>query len=139
MILLLWFGVCAALLAAGGVDCVITETMAARAHEIAIKTALGSPRVRLARESVSGTLVFVLAGESIGALVVRSLGKVGSQFLYGVSVRDPFVLLSVTAFLFIVPWRSFLAGLVRLRARSKGCASGKLRRCFPGSSQIRCR
>ena len=102
MILLLWFGVCAALLAASGVYSVITETMAARRHEIAIKTALGAQRFRLVREMVSGTLVFVLAGEVFGALMVYAFGKLGSELLYGVSARDPLLLGSVAAFLFIV-------------------------------------
>ena len=62
MILLLWFGVCAAILAASGVYSVIAESMAARENEIAIKTALGAQRPRLAREMVSGTLGFRVGG-----------------------------------------------------------------------------
>jgi putative ABC transport system permease protein len=102
MILLLWFGVCAALLAACGVSSVITETMAARQHEISIKTALGAQRMRLVREMVSSTLVFVLAGEAVGALMVWAFGKLGSQLLYGVSARDPLLLSLVGGFLFVV-------------------------------------
>jgi putative ABC transport system permease protein len=102
MVLLLWFGVCAALLAGSGVYSVITETMAARQHEIAVKSALGAQRFRLVREMISGPLVFVLAGEVFGALMVYAFGKLGSRLLYGVSARDPLLLGSVTAFLFIV-------------------------------------
>jgi putative ABC transport system permease protein len=102
MILLLWFGVCAALLAACGVSSVITETMAARQHEISIKTALGAQRMRLVGEMVSSTLLFVLAGEAVGALVVWAFGKLGSQLLYGVSARDPLLLSLVGGFLFVV-------------------------------------
>ncbi len=102
MILLLWFGVCAALLAACGVYSVIAETMAAREHEIAIRTALGAQRTRLVREMVSSTLVFVLAGEAVGALIVCAFGKLGSELLYGVSARDPLLLGSVAGFLFII-------------------------------------
>jgi putative ABC transport system permease protein len=108
MILLLWFGVCAALLAASGVYSVIAETMAAREREIAIKSALGAQKIRLVREMVSGTLVFVLVGETFGALMVCAFGKPASELLYGVSVRDPFVLSGVVAFLFVV---SMLAAL----------------------------
>jgi putative ABC transport system permease protein len=100
LILLLWFGVCASILAAGGVYSVITETMAARAHEIAIKTALGAERPRLAREMISGTLRFVLVGEALGALAVIAFGNLGSELFYGVSARDPWVLGAVAAFLF---------------------------------------
>ena len=102
MILLLWFGVCAAILAASGVYSIITESMAAREHEIAIKTALGAPRIRLARELVAGTLGFVLAGEMLGALMAWAFGKVGSSLLYEVSARDPWLLGSVAGFLFLV-------------------------------------
>src|SRR6202030_4047310 len=41
MILLLWFGICAAILAATGVYSVIAEMMVERRTEIAIKMALG--------------------------------------------------------------------------------------------------
>jgi putative ABC transport system permease protein len=102
MILLLWFGVCAAILAAGGVYSVIAETMAARRHEIAIRTALGAPRTRLARDMVSRTLMFVLVGETFGVLMVGALGKMASELFYGVSARDPLVLGSVAAFLLLV-------------------------------------
>jgi len=102
MILLLWFGVCAALLAASGVYSVIAEAMAAREREMAIKTALGAQRIRLVREMISGPLVFVLAGEAFGVLLVSAVGKLGAELLYGVSARNPLILGSVAAFLFIV-------------------------------------
>jgi putative ABC transport system permease protein len=102
MILLLWFGVCAAILAATGVYSVIAETMAARQHEIAIRTALGAQRTRLVREMVAGTLGFVAIGEVLGAAVVFALGRLSAALLYGVSPRDPLVLGLVTAFLFMI-------------------------------------
>jgi putative ABC transport system permease protein len=108
MILLLWFGACAALLAASGVYSVITETMAAREHEIAIKTALGAQRPRLTREIVSGTLKFVLLGETLGALVIFALGNLASDLLYGVSARDPLILGSVAVFLLVVSFGAAL-------------------------------
>ncbi len=102
MLLLLWFGVCAALLAAGGVYSVIAESMTAREREMAIKTALGAPRIRLVRDGVSGTLALVLLGETLGALMVCAFGKFGAELLYGVSARDPLVLGTVAGFLFVV-------------------------------------
>ncbi|HXE13442.1 MAG TPA: hypothetical protein VN633_15055 [Bryobacteraceae bacterium] len=56
MILLLWFGVCAAVLAAMNIYGVIAETIAVRKQEIAIRTALGAPRLRLVRGIMSTTL-----------------------------------------------------------------------------------
>ena len=102
MNLLLWFGLCAAVLAATGVYSVIAETMASRKREIAIRTALGTQKTRLAREMVSRTLGLVLIGESLGALIIFALGTLGSDLLYGVSARDPLILGSVAAFLFMV-------------------------------------
>jgi putative ABC transport system permease protein len=102
MILLLWFGICAAILAATGVYSVIAEAMAAQELEIAIKTALGARKSRLVREMVSGTLGFVVIGEAVGICCAAALGPLASDLLYGVSPRDPTILASVGAFLFIV-------------------------------------
>ena len=102
MILLIWFGMCAAVLAATGVYSVIAEAMAAREREIAIKNALGAQRSRLVRDMISRTLVLVLIGELLGACIVCALGRLGSELLYGISERDPLVLGSVSAFLFLI-------------------------------------
>jgi putative ABC transport system permease protein len=102
MILLVWFGVCAVILAATGVYSVIAEGVAVRRREIAIKTVLGARKPRLVREMVYRALVFVLAGEAVGLCCVAGLGKLGSELLYGVSARDPLILGSVLAFLFVV-------------------------------------
>jgi putative ABC transport system permease protein len=102
MILLLWFGMCAAVLAATGVYSVIAEAMAARGREIAIKNALGAQRSRLVRDMISRTLALVLIGELLGACMVCALGRFGSELLYGISERDPLVLGSVAAFLFLI-------------------------------------
>ncbi|MGO9258708.1 MAG: ADOP family duplicated permease [Bryobacteraceae bacterium] len=102
MILLVWFGVCAAILAATGVYSAIAESVASRGREIAIKTALGAGRPRLVREMVSFALVFVLAGEAVGLGCAIAVGRVAPELLYGVSPRDPRILGPVLAFLFLV-------------------------------------
>jgi putative ABC transport system permease protein len=102
MILLLWFGACAVILAAMGVYSVIAEGVAARRREIAIKTVLGARKPRLARDMVYRALVFVLAGEAVGVCCVAGLGRLGSELLYSVSPRDPVIVGSVLAFLFVV-------------------------------------
>jgi putative ABC transport system permease protein len=102
MILLLWFGACAVILAATGVYSVIAEGVAVRRREIAIKTALGARKPQLVREIVYRALVFVLAGEAVGLCCIAGLGKLGSELLYGVSARDPVILGSTLAFLFVV-------------------------------------
>jgi hypothetical protein len=108
MLLLFWFGVCAAVLAAAGVYSVIVESMATRTREIAIRNALGAQRTRLVREMIARTLGFVLVGEVIGVVAVSSRGKIASGLLYGVSASDPVVLGVVAGFLFIVSlWAGF--------------------------------
>jgi putative ABC transport system permease protein len=102
MLLLLWFGICAAILAAAGVFSVIAESMEERGPEIAIRSALGAQRSRLVRDMISGTLMLVLIGELLGALSVSALSRVGSELFYGVSSTEPIVLGSVGAFLFTV-------------------------------------
>jgi putative ABC transport system permease protein len=102
MILLLWFGACAVILAATGVYSVIAEGVAVRRREIAIKTALGARKPQLVREIVYRALVFVLAGEAVGLCCIAGLGRLGSELLYGVSARDPVILGSTLAFLFVV-------------------------------------
>jgi len=121
MILLLWFGICAAILAASGVYSVIAELITAREHEIRIKTALGAQRSRLAREMVWATLGSVLIGEALGALGVLGITRLAADLFYGVSPRDPIVVGSVAAFLFAV---SMFAGIwPAWRAASWGPAS----------------
>ena len=102
MILLSWFALCAAILAAAGVYSMVAETMAARNREIAIRTALGAGRIRLAWDMVTYAMRFVLIGELFGAFILFSLGKLISELLYGVTARDPFVPGSAAALMFVV-------------------------------------
>src|SRR6185369_16629609 len=84
MVLLIWFGVCALVLAATGVYSVIAEGVTLRHREIAIKTALGAGKPRIVREMVLRALVFVIAGELVG-LGLAALIQWGPELLYGVS------------------------------------------------------
>ena len=102
MILLLWFGACAVILAAAAVYGVIAETMAARGTEVTIKIALGAQRHRLVHDMVSRTMRFAGFGFALGTAAVAALGTLASEVLQGTSARDPFVLTFVAAFLFIV-------------------------------------
>lgn len=102
MVLLLWFGGCAILLAGAAVYSAIAETTAARAAEIAIKTALGAQRRQVARDMVASTARFASLGLALGLLTVAAFGPLGADLLHGVSARDPVVLISVAAFLWLV-------------------------------------
>lgn len=102
MILLLWFGACAVVLAVTAVYSVTAETVAARRAEIAIKAALGGQRHRLVRDMVVRTVQFAGLGLALGTSAVAAFGTLGSDVLHGTSPRDPIVLTSVVAFLFLV-------------------------------------
>jgi len=100
MILLLWFGVCAAILAATGIYSAISEALAARRREIAIRMALGAPRARLAGDMMLRPLGAVLLGELAGIPATVWLATVASELLYRVTPRDPAVLGAVALFVF---------------------------------------
>jgi putative ABC transport system permease protein len=125
MTLLVWFGVCAAILAASGVYSVVGETMASREREVAIRSALGAQRGRLVREMVSRTIGFVLLGELAGMGVVLGLGKLESGVLYGVSAHDPRVSAVIVTFLFVTSvaaafWPAWSTAGKDLRASLQG-------------------
>jgi putative ABC transport system permease protein len=104
MTLLVWLGICAAILGAAGVYTIVSEAGAARERELAIRSALGAERLRLVRHVISRALVFVVIGEVVGLFAAVSIGGIASELLYGISARDPIVLGSVTTFVFVVSW-----------------------------------
>ena len=85
----------------------MAEIMAARRKEVAIRTALGSPRARLVSDMVRKTLAFVLAGEAAGIGAVMFWGGRLDRLLYNITPHDPVLLISTAAFLFAI---SFWAG-----------------------------
>jgi putative ABC transport system permease protein len=102
MILLLWFAVCATVLAAMGIYGVVAETIASRKREIAIRMALGAPRTGVVRGMVSKTLRFALMGEAIGLCAVVMIYHRISGLLYGVAFYSLPLLGAVTVFVFSV-------------------------------------
>ncbi|WP_321472379.1 ADOP family duplicated permease [uncultured Paludibaculum sp.] len=102
MIVLVWFAACAVILAAAGVYSVITESLAVRTREIALKVALGAGRPRLLRELAGSALAFVVIGELLGLVAAAAAGRAATDLLYTVKPSDPLVLAAVFAFLFLV-------------------------------------
>lgn len=101
MLLLLWFGVWAVVLAFSGIYSVISETVSARRTELAIKTALGAQKRRTVRDTVSTTVGYAVLGQVAGLLLVAAFGPLSSDLFYGVSARDPILLTAMGAFLFV--------------------------------------
>ena len=104
MTMLVWLGICAAILAAAGVYTVVSEASVARERELAIRSALGAERFRLVGHVIYRALVFVFIGEVLGIFAAVAIGGVASELFYGISARDPVVLGSVATFVFVVSW-----------------------------------
>jgi len=102
MIILLWFALCAAVLAATGIYGVIAESILARRLEIAIRLALGAPRIGVVQGLLSKTLQFALIGEALGVCAAILIDRQISPLLYEVAPHASQVLALVLAFVFAV-------------------------------------
>lgn len=87
-VLLMLFAMLAVLLAAVGVYGVFSYSVAQRAHEIAIRLALGSARVRVLRLVVAEASWLVAAGGIIGLAGAFFLSRLMRSMLVGVSAHD---------------------------------------------------
>ncbi len=111
-ILLGAFAVGALLVAAVGLFAVLSQTVAQRSREIAVRTALGARPSDIVRFVVAQGLAVSAAGLAIGLVTARVLARSMSSFLYGVTASDwftyilvPLVLLAVAALACFVPAR----------------------------------
>ena len=102
MLLLIWIGAWAVVLAFSSVYSMISESVSSRRTEIAIKAALGAQRRRTVRSIVSRTVGYAAIGQAAGLLLVAVFGPLRSDLFFEVSVRDPVLLATVGTFLFAV-------------------------------------
>ena len=101
MTLLLWFALCAVVLAVTGIYGVIAEAIASGKQEIAIRLALGALRRRLVRTLTAKTLVSALLGEAVGLCAVIPAYHSISGLLYDVSPASPPLLAFVLLLVFV--------------------------------------
>jgi predicted permease len=116
--LLLLFAAGAVILAAAGTHAVTRESITARANEIAIRQALGAPRLRLARELITDILNYVTIGTLTGILLATALATAAKGLLYNVSPKDPLILATVAIFVLTTATLSALLPAWSTAARS---------------------
>lgn len=88
MVVLIFFGVLAGLLAAIGVYGLVSWSVAMRTRELAIRMALGAQPQRIGRRVVGQSLALVVGGVGVGLALVRVSGEMLSGVLYQVEPGD---------------------------------------------------
>jgi putative ABC transport system permease protein len=87
------FGALALCLAAVGLYGLLSYMVAQRTHEIGVRMALGAPRSGVIGMVVRGALGMTLVGLVAGIAIAIGAGRIVASELYGVSPRDPLVML----------------------------------------------
>ena len=96
------FGALALGLAAVGLYGLLSYSVARRAHEIGIRKALGAPAAGVVRMVIRGGLGMTVPGVIIGVAIALAAGRFIASQLYGVSPRDPTVVILCAAVLVAV-------------------------------------
>jgi predicted permease len=96
------YGVLALCLAAVGLYGLLSYMVTQRSHEIGIRKALGAPEGQVVRSVLRGALGMTLAGVAVGVVIALGAGRLIASELYGVSPRDPFVIVVCAAALVAV-------------------------------------
>lgn len=102
MQLLIGFAVIASALTLGGVYSVLSLSVAARRHEIAIRSAVGAERGRILQLVLSQGMRMIVIGSVAGIVVSIVLARVLQTWLYGVATIDVITLLGAVALFAVV-------------------------------------
>jgi len=92
----------ALVLAAVGLYSVLSYTVGQRSHEIGIRMAMGARRSNVLGLMVGQGVKIAALGAGIGAVAALAGGRVLNSLLYGVSPRDPLVLLGAAVIPLVV-------------------------------------
>jgi len=90
------FALLALVLSAVGLYGVLAFTVTQRTHEIGVRLAMGAERRDVLRLMVRHGVAIAAVGAGVGAVGALAAGHVLSSLMYGVSPRDPLVLLAAT-------------------------------------------
>ena len=101
-IVLICFAASALLIAAVGLFGVVSYTVALRARELAVRTALGAQRIELVRLVLAQTLASTSVGIAVGLLAALALGRSIAALLHGITSHDPLTYAVVALALFAV-------------------------------------
>ena len=91
------FGVLAGIVAALGVYSTIAYTVSQRTHEFGVRIALGAQLRDVVRHVLTDGLRAVIVGVGVGIAASLAGGQLVAALLYGITPRDPTVLIAVMA------------------------------------------
>jgi predicted permease len=109
MRLLVGFSIATLLLAAIGVYGVVSQAVASRRREVAIRTALGAAPLGVVSTMARGALAAGAVGLGLGAAAALALSNTLAVLLYGVTSRDPVSFVTAGVALLVV---TLLAALI---------------------------
>jgi predicted permease len=96
------FAMCALVLTMSGIYAVVAFSVSLRAHEIAIRMALGAQRSRIARLVLFSGLKLALFGCGLGVLGSLAASRLVRSFLFEVSPTDPLIYMVAAVVMMIV-------------------------------------
>ena len=109
MRLLLGFAVVACVLALVGIYGVLSLSVGSRIKEIAVRIAVGAPRLEIFRLILGEGCRLVVVGLALGAMVTLLLGRLLASFLFGVTPTDPLAVgIAALGFAFVALLASWL-------------------------------